>query len=127
MDLSFNYTVECESLSCLIIWLDMDIKKQTKKNLFVFSINCFYLCCSTRFLHSIDLIMGNDEKMVAIATCNDIFSAQVIVSKLCSNGVEAFIRDKTGISYLSSPYASTGDFDVLVLESNLKAAEEIIQ
>ena len=71
--------------------------------------------------------MGNDEKMVAIATCNDIFSAQVIVSKLCQNGVEAFIRDKTGISYLSSPYASTGDFDVLVLESNLKAAEEIIQ
>lgn len=72
--------------------------------------------------------MNNDsQKLVTVATCGEMFEAEVIAAKLKANGIEAFVHDKTPISYITSPYAITNDIDVEVLQADAFVAAEIIK
>ena len=66
------------------------------------------------------------DAMIVVATCNELFEAEILVSKLQSHGIEAFINNRNSIAYLQSPYASTNEFDILVLQVDADAAKEII-
>lgn len=68
-----------------------------------------------------------EDKMVVVETCNEVFEAEVIVGLLEANGVHAFIRNCTGSSYLVSPYAGTNVFDVVVPGADLAYAKEILK
>ena len=64
--------------------------------------------------------------MIVVATCNELFEAEVLVTKLQSHGIEATIRNVNAIGYLQAPYAGTNEFTVLVLDVDVEAAKEII-
>lgn len=68
----------------------------------------------------------NQDKMIVVATCNEMFEAEVLVTKLQSHGIEATIRNVDAIGYISSPYAFTNEFQVLVMDVDQEAAKEII-
>ncbi|MBR4433054.1 MAG: DUF2007 domain-containing protein [Bacteroidaceae bacterium] len=70
--------------------------------------------------------MANEEKFVVVKTCNELFEAELVAGRLRAEGIEAFLRDRTGIAAYSSPYAFPCIIEVEVLEHDLAAAEAIL-
>lgn len=68
----------------------------------------------------------NPDSLIVVATCNDLFEAEVINSKLQAHGIEATIQNASSLAYLQSPYASVNEFRVMVLKVDEAAAKEII-
>lgn len=68
-----------------------------------------------------------NDPLVVVATCNDMFAAHIIAEKLEANEISTFVRNCTDIAYLSSPYASTGEYRVYVLKENKDRAEAILK
>ena len=68
--------------------------------------------------------MNATDKLVCIFVANTAFEAEVVRAKLEANGIDAVVRDTTGVANVSSPYAP-GNFNVLVLESDKATAEEL--
>lgn len=69
----------------------------------------------------------NPDSLIVVATCNELFEAEVLVAKLQSHGIEASIQNVNPFGYLQAPYAaSVNEFKVLVLEVDAEAAKEII-
>lgn len=68
----------------------------------------------------------NPDSMIVVATCNELFEAEVLVAKLQSHGIEASIQNSNPIGYLQAPYAEGNEFRVLVLDVDAEAAKEII-
>ena len=71
--------------------------------------------------------MANEEKMVVVKTCNELFEAELVAGRLKAEGITATIRDRTGIAVYSSPYAFPCIFDVEVLEHDLPAAQAALK
>lgn len=70
--------------------------------------------------------METNDKLVTVQTCNEMFNAELTVGRLEANGIRAAIRNCSGTAYLSSPYAATGSFEVVVLSSDLAAAQQAL-
>ena len=71
--------------------------------------------------------MNQDEKLVVITTCHDLFEAELVAGRLEANSITASIRNCTDTAYLTSPYAATNTFEVIVLESDVTAALEVLK
>jgi len=71
--------------------------------------------------------MANEEKMVVVATCNNLFEAELVVGRLKSEGITANVVDRTGIAVYISPYALPCIFDVEVMECDVPAAEFVLK
>lgn len=70
--------------------------------------------------------MANEEKFVVVKTCNELFEAEVVVGRLKAEGIEAYIRDRTGLAVYISPYAFPCILDVEVLEHDKATAEAVL-
>lgn len=64
--------------------------------------------------------------MIVVATCNELFEAEVLAKKLQAHGIEACIQNKNNVGFLVSPYARTNEFNVLVMDMDFEAATEIV-
>ncbi|MBO4589821.1 MAG: DUF2007 domain-containing protein [Bacteroidaceae bacterium] len=68
-----------------------------------------------------------EEPLIVIATCNDLFYANIIAGKLEAEGINTLIKNCSVTACQSSPYdAVTGEFEVYVLESDKEKAEAIL-
>jgi len=71
--------------------------------------------------------MLDEEKMVVVKTCNELFEAELVVGRLKAEGITSAIRDRsTGVTVYTSPYAFPSIFDVEVLEHDLAAAQAVL-
>ena len=71
--------------------------------------------------------MLDEEKMVVVKTCNELFEAELVVGRLKAEGISSAIRDRsTGVTMYTSPYAFPSIFDVEVLEHDKAAAEAVL-
>ncbi|MCR5138916.1 MAG: DUF2007 domain-containing protein [Bacteroidaceae bacterium] len=71
--------------------------------------------------------MLEEEKMVVVKTCNELFEAELVVGRLKAEGISSAIRDRsTGVTIYTSPYAFPSIFDVEVLEHDKAAAEAVL-
>jgi hypothetical protein len=72
--------------------------------------------------------MLDEEKMVIVKTCNELFEAELVVGRLKAEGILSAIRDRsTGVTMYTSPYAFPSIFDVEVLEHDLPAAKAVLE
>ena len=72
--------------------------------------------------------MLDEEKMVIVKTCNELFEAELVVGRLKSEGILSAIRDRsTGVTMYTSPYAFPSIFDVEALEHDLPAAKAVLE
>ena len=68
--------------------------------------------------------MLDNEKMVVVKTCNELFEAELVVGRLKAEGIASAIRDRsTGVTNYTSPYAFPSIFDIEVLEHDFPAAK----
>lgn len=71
--------------------------------------------------------MLEEEKMVVVKTCNELFEAELVVGRLKAEGISSAIRDRsTGVTIYTSPYAFPSIFDVEVLEHDKAVAEAVL-
>lgn len=71
--------------------------------------------------------METQDKLIAVRTCNDQFEAEVLCTRLQSEGIDATIRNRTDAAYLLSPYGPTGYFEVLVRAADAGKADEVLK
>lgn len=68
-----------------------------------------------------------DDSLVVVATCNDLFAANILAGKLEANGIKSLIKNCSVTACQTSPYdAVTGVFDIYVLSADEQEAKAIL-
>lgn len=72
--------------------------------------------------------METKDKLIPIRTCNDQFEAEVLRTRLQSEGIDAVTHDCNPASYLLSPYGTVGGrVELLVRAADAGKADEVLK